>query len=266
MTDSTVLYAVDTQGVAHISLNRADKRNAFDAEIIQALTERLDEAGKDPGVRIIVLSAQGKHFSAGADLNWMRDSAQWSEQDNVHDAHKLARLMNTLDRLPKPTIARVQGAAFGGALGLICCCDIAVAADNARFCLSEARLGLAPAVISPYVIRAIGARQARRYFLTTEEISVDRALGFNLVHEVVSEDELDQHIESLCHRLLRSGPEALLACKHLIERVEGRAEDADLEAYTAQLIARLRTGDEGQEGLTAFFEKRLPDWAPKEEH
>ncbi len=265
MSDATVTYSVSPEGIARVTLNRPDRRNAFDAEVIKRLTETLAKAGEDPAVRIVILDAAGKHFSAGADLGWMRDSAQWSEQANIEDAHKLAQLMATLDQLPKPTIARVQGAAFGGALGLVCCCDIAVAADNARFCLSEARLGLAPAVISPYVIRAIGARQARRYFLTTEEIDPARAVDFGLVHETVPEAELDNRIEAFCQRLLRAGPQALLASKRLVERVVGEAADTSLEDYTAQLIARLRTGQEGQEGLTAFFEKRPPAWAPEEE-
>lgn len=266
MSDETLSYSLDSQGIARVRLNRPERRNAFDADLIRALTDAFRRAGEDPEVRILVLEAVGKHFSAGADLGWMRDSAQWSEAANIEDAHRLAALMTTLDRLPKPTIARVQGAAFGGAVGLVCCCDIAVGADNVRFCLSEARLGLAPAVISPYVVRAMGPRQARRYFLTTEEMDAPRALSLGLLHETCSEERLDDTIADLCQRLLRSGPEALLACKKLVERVESGNGEQELEDYTARLIARLRTGKEGQEGLGAFFEKRPPAWVPKEDH
>ena len=265
MTESTVLYTVSDSGIAHVTLNRPDKRNAFNAQVISTLTDTLRQAEDDPRVRVVILDAAGKHFSAGADLNWMRDSAKWSQDDNVRDAHNLATLMDTLDRLAKPTIARVQGAAYGGAVGLVSCCDIAVATTGARFCLSEARLGLAPAVISPYVVRAIGARQARRYFLTTEEIPAARAQTLGLVHEVAADEDLEEIIESLCQTLLNAAPEALGACKALVHRVTGEQPDAQVIDYTAHLIARLRTGAEGQEGLTAFFEKRPPRWKPEQE-
>lgn len=268
MSESTVLSTVNPQGIAMVTLNRPERRNAFDADIIRSLTEALREAADNPDVRVVVLAAAGKHFSAGADLNWMRESAQWSQEDNLRDAHKLADLMATLDELSKPTIARIQGAVYGGAVGLACCCDIAVASDDARFCLSEAKLGLAPAVISPYVLRALGARQARRYFLTTEEIPAEQARTLGLVHEVVAPEELDSTIQAFAERIVRNGPTALAACKTLIATAYGRQPDADLQDYTAQLIARLRTGGEGQEGLNAFFEKRAPSWqtAAKEEH
>lgn len=259
MTD-TLLYSLDPQGIATITLNRPDKSNAFDDAVIARLTETLRKAESDPAVRVVVLAAAGKHFSAGADLGWMQRTAKMSQEENQIDARGLTELMFTLDRLSRPTIARVQGAAFGGALGLICCCDIAVAADSARFCLSEARLGLAPAAISPYVIRAMGSRAARRYFLTTEVMSAETAQGLNIVHEVVTESQLDQTVSELAGQLRRSGPEALAACKQLVQEVEEQRPSAALQEYTAQLIARLRTGAEGQEGLAAFLEKRSPRW------
>lgn len=255
-----VLYQVDDKGVARITLNRPDKSNAFDDQVIADLTQRLQQADADEQVRMVVLGARGKHFSAGADLGWMKRTAQMSEAENIADARQLANLMLTLDRLSKPTVARVQGAAYGGALGLICACDIAIASETARFCLSEARLGLAPAVISPYVVRAMGSRAARRYFLTTEVMSAQLAHRLNIVHEVVPETELDEKLDAICEQLRRSGPEALRACKQLIEQVEDGLPGPELQAETVNLIARLRTGVEGQEGLTAFFEKRAPHW------
>lgn len=255
-----VLYSVDANGVGRITLNRPEKRNAFDDQIIAELTARLQQADADDRVRAVLLAANGKHFSAGADLNWMKRTAALSEEENVQDARELAELMLTLDRLSKPTVARVQGAAMGGALGLICCCDIAVASEDARFCLSEARLGLAPAAISPYVVRAMGPRAARRYFLTTEIISAATALRLNVVHEVLPEDQLDAQVEELCEQLHRSGPEALAASKRLVQEVEDNFPSSELQEYTARLIARLRTGDEGQEGLAAFLEKRSARW------
>lgn len=257
---NVVLYAVDDRGIARITLNRPDKSNAFDDRTIASLTQRLREADADAQVRVVVLAANGKNFSAGADLGWMKRTAQMSEAENIADARQLADLVSTLDRLSKPTLARVQGAAFGGALGLICACDIAIASDTARFCLSEARLGLAPAVISPYVVRAMGSRAARRYFLTTEVMSAQVAQHLGIVHEVAPEAELDEKLDELCGHLQRSGPEALRACKQLIAEVEGEIPSPHLQDVTVNLIARLRTSGEGQEGLAAFLEKRAPRW------
>lgn len=255
-----VLYAVDDQGIARITLNRPDKSNAFDDRIIASLTDRLRQADTDDQVRMVVLAANGKHFSAGADLGWMKRTAEMSEAENISDARQLADLMLILDRLSKPTLARVQGAAFGGALGLICACDMAIASDRARFCLSEARLGLAPAVISPYVVRAMGSRAARRYFLTTEVMSARAAQRFGIIHDVVPEAELDIQMDALCRHVQRSGPQALRACKQLIADVEDQFPSPRLQEETVNLIARLRTSGEGQEGLVAFLEKRAPRW------
>lgn len=246
--------------VARITLNNPDKRNAFDDSIIASLTEAFAQAGNDDAVRVVVLQAAGKHFSAGADLNWMRAMGKLDAQQNRDDALKLARLMQSIDQCPKPVIARVQGAAFGGALGLICAADMAVAADNARFCLSEVKLGIVPAVISPYVVRAMGARQANRYFMTAEVIPAERAVALGIAHEVVPESELDDSVDSLINALLTAAPQAQIEARNLIARVSHGPIDQAMLDDTADLIARLRTGEEGQEGLSAFLEKRTPNW------
>ncbi|WP_414431591.1 enoyl-CoA hydratase/isomerase family protein [Alcanivorax sp. IL2] len=246
--------------VAQITLDNPDKRNAFDDTIIASLTEAFEKAGNDDSVRIVVLQATGKHFSAGADLNWMRAMGKLDAQQNRDDALKLARLMQAIDQCPKPVIARVQGAAFGGALGLICAADMAVAADNARFCLSEVKLGIVPAVISPYVVRAMGARQANRYFMTAEVIPASKAVALGLAHEVVPESELDEAVSNLITALLSAGPRAQIEARNLIARVSDGPIDQSMLNDTANLIARLRTGEEGQEGLSAFLEKRTANW------
>ena len=258
--NNAVTLTYPRAGVAQLTLNRPDKRNAFHAGIIRTLTEHLEAVADDGQVRVLVLAAAGKHFCAGADLGWMRDTAAMSEADNRDDARALARLMTTLDTLAKPTIARVQGAAFGGALGLICCCDMAIAADDALFCLSEVRLGLAPATIGPFVVRAMGHRQARRYLLSAERFGAQDAQRLGVVHESVPLARLDERVEEQINALLDAGPEALGACKHLLLDLENAAASDQIHEQTAELIARLRTGAEGQEGLTAFFEKREPQW------
>lgn len=261
MTTQSVDSQTDHRGVTVITLNRPDKRNAFDDRIIAELTDALTAAAADKTCRVVVLTGAGRHFSAGADLGYMQRTAELSRDDNIADARRLARLMQVLDQLTVPTIARVQGAAFGGAIGLICACDIAIGADNARLCLSEARLGLTPAAIGPYVVRAMGARQARRYFQSAEEISAPQAIALGLLHEQIAESELDERVESLVATLLRNGPVAMAAGKALVGRIAGAGNDAALIDHTASVIADLRTGAEGQEGLKAFFEKRSPDWA-----
>jgi len=258
--NDSVQVSHEAGGLARVILNRPGKRNAFDASIIQTLTDTFATLNRDRTVRVVILEGRGKHFSAGADLEWMRSTAAISEADNQRDALALAGLMSTLDRLSKPTIVAVQGAAFGGALGLICCCDIAIATDQARFCLSEVRLGLAPAAISPYVVRAMGHRQSRRYMLTAEVFDAGTAAQLNLVHEVVAEDQLSERIAHYSHALLQGGPEAQAACKNLLQHLDNPAEGEPIHQLTARTIARLRTGHEGQEGLNAFFEKRPPAW------
>ena len=258
MTES-VLLNVDHHGIATLTLNREDKHNAFDDAIIAELTAKLKKLDADLGVRVVVLAAVGKTFSAGGDLNWMRSMAQFSEKENLDDALKLAELLETLDTLSKPTIARVNGPAYGGGVGLVVCCDIAIASVSAKFALTEVRLGLVPAVISPYVIAAIGAHQARRWFLTAEIMEAQQAYDMGLVHEVVTADILDETVGSVAKALLKAGPKALMAAKQLIAEQSGTDRRA-VKKRTAELIAKLRVSPEGQEGLTAFLEKRQPNW------
>jgi len=247
--------------VANVWLHRPEVHNAFDSRLIAELTAALAALGQDADVRVVVLGGVGASFSAGADLNWMRAMAAASEADNHADALALARLMRTLDELPKPTIARVHGAAFGGGVGLVACCDIAIGVSGARFGLTESKLGLLPAVISPYVIAAIGARQARRWFATAEIFDSATALRLGLLHEVVDADALDAAIERQIALLLKAGPVASAHAKRLIGEVVA-ARDLDArDAANADLIAQLRVSPEGQEGLMAFLNKRAPAWA-----
>jgi methylglutaconyl-CoA hydratase len=247
-------------GVATIRMNRPEVHNAFDDALIAALTSELRRLDRSLLARIIVLAANGKSFSAGADLNWMRRMAKYSREENLRDALALADLMRTLDGMGKPTIAQVQGAAFGGGVGLVACCDIAIASTEAAFCLSEVRLGLIPSVISPYVIAAIGERAARRYFLTAERFDAVEARRLGLVHEVVEGVALDDTVAKIAGQLLKGGPRALAAAKKLIADVSRRPMDDGLSAETARRIAAIRVEPEGQEGLAAFFDKRSPDW------
>ena len=246
--------------VARLRLNRPAVHNAFDAGLIADLTAALQAIAADPRVRVLVLEAEGASFSAGADLNWMRGMAAASEADNREDSLALARLMRTLDALPKPTIARVQGAAFGGGVGLVACCDIAIGATEAKFGLTESKLGLLPAVISPYVIAAIGARNARRYFATAEQFDAAEALRIGLLHQVVAPDQLDAAVQRQVDLLLKAGPVASASAKTLVRDVVAHADGARHDADNAALIARLRVSPEGQEGLSAFLDKRKPAW------
>jgi len=256
------LLAITRHGpVAEICMHRPEVHNAFDARLIAELTSVLESLGTDTGVRVVMLAGTGPSFSAGADLHWMRAMAAASEADNRTDALALARLMRTLDELPKPTIARVHGTALGGGVGLIACCDIAIGVNQARFGLTESTLGLLPAVISPYVIAAIGARQARRWFATAELFDAATALRLGLLHEVVSADALDVAIERQIALLLKSGPIASARAKRLVADIVAEPDPDQRDAANAELIARLRVSPEGQEGLSAFVDKRTPVWA-----
>ena len=251
-------------GVAHLRMERPDLHNAFDAGLIAELTAALATAGDDAAVRVVVLSGAGASFSAGADLNWMRDMAAAGEAENREDALALARLMRTLDELPKPTIARVHGAAFGGGVGLVACCDIAIGLAGAKFGLTESRLGLLPAVISPYVIAAIGPRQARRWFATAEIFDAAEAHRIGLLHEVAADiDALDRAVERQVALLLKAGPVASAAAKQLVRDVALQPDRDLLDHLNARLIAGLRVSPEGQEGIAAFLEKRPPHWMPR---
>jgi len=246
--------------VARLRLNRPDLHNAFDAQLIADLTAALQAVGHDDTVRVVVLEGEGASFSAGADLHWMRGMAAASEEANRNDSLALARLMRTLDELPKPTIARVHGAAFGGGVGLVACCDIALGAPEAKFGLTESKLGLLPAVISPYVIQAIGARQARRWFATAEIFDAAQARGMGLLHDVVDAGALDAAVQRQVDLLLKAGPHAAATAKTLVRRVVAEHDRVQLDIDNAALIARLRVSAEGQEGLGAFLDKRKPNW------
>ncbi|MDE1569766.1 enoyl-CoA hydratase/isomerase family protein [Aquabacter sediminis] len=246
-------------GVAVLTLNRPEVHNAFDDGLIASLTAAYGEAGADPAVKAILLRANGPSFCAGADLNWMRRMAAYSRAENLADAGALGELMRTIDTCPKPTLARVHGSAFAGAIGLIACSDIAVAVPEALFAVTEVRIGLIPAVISPYLVRAMGARQARRYFLTAERFSAETALALGLVHEVVPAEELDGAIARHLKALSAGSPAAQAATKDLVAAVD-RPLSAEVIADTAARIADQRASADGREGLTAFLEKRKPQW------
>ncbi|MBW3551235.1 MAG: enoyl-CoA hydratase/isomerase family protein [Proteobacteria bacterium] len=246
--------------IARLRLTRPEVHNAFDAMLIAALTGALEALAGDDDIRVVVLEGDGASFSAGADLNWMRGMAAASEADNRDDALALARLMRTLDELPKPTIARVHGAAFGGGVGLVACCDIAIGTPQAKFGLTESKLGLLPAVISPYVIEAIGARQARRWFASAEIFDAMQALRIGLLHEVVEADALDAAIQRQIALLLKAGPHAAAQAKSLVRQVAAHSDRDRHDADNAALIAQLRVSAEGQEGLGAFLDKRKPGW------
>ena len=250
----------EPRGLARITMDRPEVHNAFNEVFIAELTALLERVGADPAVRVVVLAASGKSFSAGADLTWMQAMAGYDEAQNLADAEGLARLMRTLDRLPKPVIGRVQGPAFGGGVGLVACCDIAVGAASASFALSEVKLGLIPAVISPYVVAAIGERQARRYFLTAERFDAAEAQRIGLLHLVVPDQELDAAVERLVAALAGNGPAAVAAAKDLIFAVGRRPTDATVVAETARRIARIRASAEGKEGIGAFLERRKARW------
>lgn len=260
----TGLIVEDQGAVRTLRLNRPAVHNAFDATLIAALTAALQQAGADAQVRVVVVTGAGAAFSAGADLRWMRSMVSASEADNVADALALARLMRTLDELPKPTIARVNGAAFGGGVGLVACCDIAIGCTEARFGLTESRLGLLPAVISPYVIAAIGARQARRWFATAEIFDAGMAQSLGLLHQLVTADQLDIAVQRQIRLLLSAAPQAASSAKALVRSMLPHCERDAIDAANAALIARLRVSPEGQEGLGAFLDKRPPAWASEE--
>lgn len=247
-------------GIARLTLDRAERHNAFDDKLIARLSAHLDRIAGDDAVRVVLLAGAGKSFSAGADLEWMRRTAGYSEERNAEDAHRLAEMMARLDRLAKPTVALVQGAAYGGGVGLVAACDIAVASMDARFRLSEVRLGLIPSVISPYVIAAIGARAARRYFLTAEPFDAADACRLGLVHRVVPPDALEDTGGALAETLCANGPNAVAAAKRLIADIAGRPLDDALVEDTAKRIAAIRATDEAAEGMAAFLEKRPPRW------
>ncbi len=245
--------------VARITLNRPEVRNAFNSEMISEISALFAEINTRDDIRVVVMTGEGKAYCAGADLKWMGDVLNYSYEENLEDSRNLAGMFYNINNCPFPTIARVNGAAIGGGCGLVAVCDIVIASDKALFSLSEVKIGLVPACISPYVIRRMGDRYSREYFLTGERIGVEKALAAGLVNEAVSEGELDAAVERRVKQLLSSGPKALAWCKQLLQNVPSMPEKEAGE-YTAEVIAKLRMGDEGQEGMKAFFEKRKPNW------
>ena len=250
-------------GVAWVTLDRPEVRNAFDDALIGELKKIFDQAGGDPSVRALVLAGSGPAFCAGADLNWMKRMASYGYEENLADARALAGMLSALDRLPKPTIARVHGPAFAGGTGLVAACDIAVGAREATFCFSEAKLGLSPATISPHVIRAIGERAARRYFLTAEVFDAAEACRIGLLSAVVEAGELDSFLQGLLKHLLAGGPAAMREIKDLVRAVVSRPVDEALLADTARRIAEIRVSPEGKEGIASFLGKRKPSWTSR---
>jgi methylglutaconyl-CoA hydratase len=248
---------------ATVTLDRPDVRNAFNDEVIYELTRAFHDLGGRDDVRCIVLAGHGPAFCAGADLNWMRRMAGYTHRENFSDAAALAEMLRVIYSCPKPTIARVHGDTYAGGMGLVAACDIAVAAEQAHFCLSEVKLGLIPATISPYVIRAMGARTAHRYFLTAERFSAAEALRIGFVHQVARASELDQTVSALADTLIQAGPQALSLCKQLVHEVAGQEITPELIASTVRAIADIRVTPEGREGIQSFLDKRKPAWLPQ---
>jgi methylglutaconyl-CoA hydratase len=247
-------------GVATVTLNRPEVRNAFNDEVIAEITAVFSELAERDEVRCIVLAGNGPAFCAGADLNWMQRMAGYSRDENFADAAALANMLRVLYHCPKPTVARVHGDVYAGGTGLVAACDVAVSVDSAQFCLSEVKLGLIPATISPYVIRAMGARAAHRYFLTAERFSAAEALRIGFIHEVVTADKLDAAVAALAQALMQAGPEAVKASKALVQDIAGKDITQLLIERTVHTIAEVRVSAEGQEGIQAFLAKRKPNW------
>ncbi|MPY71275.1 MAG: enoyl-CoA hydratase/isomerase family protein [Alphaproteobacteria bacterium] len=257
------MHIAASGGVARLVLDRPERHNAFDDALVAELDTALERAAADPAVRAVVLSANGRSFCAGADLDWMRRTAALSRAENEADAVLLGRMLARLNTLPKPTVALVQGGAYGGGVGLVAACDIAIAAEDTSFALSEVRLGLIPAVICPYVIAAMGPRAARRLILTAERFEAAEAHRVGLVHMVVPGVELGEAGERVVAQLLRAGPEAAAAAKRLVDDIAGRPIDEALVSETARRIAATRSSHEAAEGIAAFLERRAPRWEPR---
>lgn len=256
--DSLLLEIKDH--VATITLNRPDKRNAFNDDVISELTQVFKFCGEQDDVRAVVLTGNGKAFCAGADLNWMRAMADYTRDENLADADKLAQMLATIYHCPKPTVAAIQGDVYAGGMGLVATCDIAIAVDTANFCLSEVKLGLIPATISPYVIRVMGARQAHRYFLTAEVFGAAEAKAIGFVHEVMGESELSDKVAQVVKHLVNASPNAVKVCKKLVQNVAFAEIDEKLISHTVTGIADIRASDEGKEGVQSFLQKRKPNW------
>ncbi len=251
---------LDSRGVFTITMNRPKVHNAFDEQQIALLTQTLNDVSDDREVRLIVLGSTGKHFCAGADINYMQRMSRNNMDENIADAAALARLMKTLNDIPKPTVARVQGAAYGGAVGLVCCCDIAIGTTSTVLSLSEVKIGLVPATIGPYVIKAIGQRIARRLFITGERITANYAKNIGILHSVVEEELLDDTVDSVVEQLLQNSPNAMMIAKEMVFSLSSDSISNDMIDLSINTIANIRETDEAKEGLAAFLEKRNPAW------
>lgn len=258
--NNRVRLTTDFRGVATVTLSRPHTHNAFDDCMVDELTSAFETTTANPSARVMILAAEGKTFSAGADLTWMKRMGEYSYKENLKDAKNLATMLKTLYEMPLPTIARIQGPAFGGALGLISCCDIAIAATKASFAFSEVKIGLIPATISPYIIDAMGSRAARRYFMTGEKLEAQQAVDLGLINEAVEETQLDNTIAQLINTLLENSPTAMHSAKQLVQDIRNRSINDELIKETCERIANIRRSKEGQEGLSAFLEKRKPHW------
>ena len=259
----TVTWEIDDRGVGHLTLNRPAVHNAFNDELIMELTGSLEKSAGEAGIRALVLSGKGKSFSAGADLNWMQNAADYSPEENRPDADRLAAMLHTLDSFPVPTVVTVNGATFGGGVGLVASCDIALASDRALFSLSEVRLGLIPATIGPFVVNAIGLRSARRYFLTGERFDATTAARIGLIHDVVPHSDLAEATNAVVKEILSGGPQSQIAAKALLSRLRDKNDEEDPAIWTARLIAEIRTTDEAKSGISAFLRKTPPPWQSK---
>ena len=260
MTNYKNLLVTIENHVATVTLNRPEIRNAFNDEMISELTSVFERLGQTDDVRVIVLAAAGKSFCAGADLNWMRAMADYDYEENLADADKLAQMLKIIYECPKPTVAAIQGDVYAGGMGLVAVCDVAIAVKNANFCLSEVRLGLAPATISPYVIKALGARASQRYFLTAEVFDAKKARQLGFIHERVNADELQDRVAVIGAKIVNNSPEAVKTCKRLLHDIAGETITDGLIADTVKEIADIRSSKQGKEGVQAFLQKRKPDW------
>ncbi len=259
--NKNIIVETKSNGVATITMNRPDLHNAFDDVVIEELTNAIIEINKNHDVRILVLKAAGKSFSAGADLNWMKRMADYDWHENYLDSLKLAGLMQTLYECEKTTVAIVQGASFGGGVGLVACCDVVLASEKALFCLSEVKLGLIPSVISPYVVKAIGERNSKRFFATAEKFDAEEAKAIQLVHKIYPHDELEELSQDYISKVLANGPIAMYHSKKLVNYVNNKEVTEELVLETAQRIADIRSSIEGKEGVSAFLEKRPANWS-----
>jgi len=259
-TPYTSLHVATKNGLARVTLDRAERHNAFDDQVISELSDAFDNIANDDSIHAVILAANGKSFSAGADIEWMKRAAAYTKPENEAASLLMAKMLNRIDTLPQPTIALVQGGAYGGGVGLVAVSDIVIATEQARFCFSEVKLGIIPAVISPYVVRATGSHAVRRYFFTAEVFDADEAMRLGLVDKIVTETELETAGQSMAEKVLENGPSAVAAAKQLINRVKDEPIDAQLVEETAKLNAEMRATDEGREGIASFLEKRTPAW------